>query len=417
MHILQVCNKFPYPTRDGGALAMFNMVRGFFKAGHEVTLLSMSTPKHPVKLRNLPEAVRQMASYYAVDVDTTPRWFDVMANFLFSKASYHVQRFTSPPFENQLIRLLKDNKFDVVQLESLYLAPYIEAIKAHSKALVALRTHNLEHEIWARQAANEKNPLKQVLWEETAARIKAYEESVMQANAFDLIVPITGRDAGLLKKMGVKRPLHVTGVGIDLDELHQEEVETERPSLFYLGSLDWMPNCEGLDWFIKEVWPRIRKVHPKVPMYIAGRNMPDKYRSLRAKNLIGLGEVESAGAFIKSKDIMVVPILSGSGMRVKIVEAMAYHKPMVATPIAAEGISVKSGQEMILAEDPIAFADAVNLLLEQPHTCQVIAKNAGEFIRQRFDNDHLSQQLLAFYQQQLDSKQKAEKKADGKPEG
>ncbi|MEM9986678.1 MAG: hypothetical protein AAF804_16425, partial [Bacteroidota bacterium] len=114
MRILLLCSKAPWPPKDGGALAMLNMVRGFHKAGHEVTVLTMNTPKHYLYLRNLPDRIQQQAEFYAVDVDTRVRFTDVVANFLFSKSSYHVQRFTNGAFDSQLETLLSRQKFDVI---------------------------------------------------------------------------------------------------------------------------------------------------------------------------------------------------------------------------------------------------------------------------------------------------------------
>jgi len=386
------------------------MLRAFHKAGHEVTVLTMNTPKHYLFLRNLPDDILQQAEFYAVDVDTRVRFWDVMANFVFSKQSYHVQRFTSGPFRSQLEELLDRQRFDLIQLETLYMAPYLSVIRALAPdALVSLRAHNIEHEIWQRRAKNEYNPIKRYIFTETADRIQRYEKQVYTVGNFDVLVPITGRDAGVIKKLGAQMPLHVCPAGYDLSDLdpdydpdqEEEPIEMEYPSVAYLGAMDWEPNREGIDWFLKEVWPLVNSAFPRVKFYLAGRNMPDRYFRLSVSNVEVVGEVPDAGDFLRSKAVAVVPVLSGSGMRIKIIEGMAYGRAVVATTLAAEGIGVTHGDQVFLADEPAQFAECVKVLIEQRSLYDAISQRATEFIEQNFDNDNLVNQLLAFYQKQM----------------
>ena len=404
-----LCVKNPWPEKDGGAIAMLNMVRGFHKAGHKVTVVSVNTPKHYVYLRNMPDDIQRLAEFYTIDVNTSVKWIDVMANLLFSKESYHVQRFRSRNFRYQLERLLEAREFDIIQIETAYMADYLKIIRPKApRALIALRAHNIEHEIWNRRANNETNPIKQYVFRETAARIENYEKNLYKKSLYDVLVPITGRDAGMLKKLGSEKPFKVCQTGMDFDHIDTTRVEPEYPSVCYIGALDWEPNREGLDWFLKEVWPIIHNSFPTVKFYIAGRNMPNKYLNMRQDNIEVLGEVPSAPEFIKSKAVMVVPILSGSGMRVKIIEGMAYGKPIVATHMAAEGLGVKHGNNIMLAkaEEPEAFADRVRILIEQPSIFHTISEHARSFVKYRFDNDKLTKELLGFYEKQLAGKRK-----------
>lgn len=408
LRILILCTKFPYPPNDGGTMAMLSMIRGFSKAGHEVTVLTMNTTKHYVELRALPKEIRRMASFYAVDVDTDVRFIDALANLIFSKESYHVMRFTSKAFRSQLDTILERNKkkpFDIIQLETLFMAPYIRQIRDKSpSSFISLRAHNIEHEIWKRRADNEKNPIKEYYFNETAARIKTYEERTYGENQFDAVIPITRNDMGRIKKMGVKGPTYVTMAGIDADTLVPKKAEPEYPSLFYIGALDWEPNREGIDWFLKEVWPRVHKMYPEVKFYLAGRRMPEKYLEMKLKNVEVLGEVPSSGEFILSKSIMVVPILSGSGMRVKIAEGMAYAKPIVATKIAAEGLGVRHGYDILLADDPKDFVNCLSILIEKRSMVDTIGFHAKGFYLRNLDNDNVVGSLIDFYRNQIKKK-------------
>jgi glycosyltransferase involved in cell wall biosynthesis len=419
MNILLLCIKPPWPARDGGTLATLNMVKAFHRAGHLVTVLTMNTPKHYVYLRDLPEAIQSLGTFYAVDVDTGIRLSDVLANFIFSKASYHVQRFTSGPFRAQLESLLRERSYDVVQLEGLYLGPYIDTIRAMNPyAVVALRAHNIEHEIWARRATNEGNPLRKYVYMETADRIRSYEEGLIKQSPFDVLVPITGRDAGFFKKMGMNKPLHVCPSGFDIEDLipdleeEEDEVPMAFPSVGYLGAMDWEPNREGVAWFLQEVWPRVAAAFPEVKFTLAGRNMPDKFFRYASSQVVVVGEVPDAARFIRSQAILVVPVLSGSGMRIKIIEAMAHGRAVVATHMAAEGIGVTDTDHIFLADDPAEFAGRIKVLIEQRALYDTIAQRAEEFIRNRFNNDRLVSNLLDFYQRNLRKPEPPEEPAE-----
>jgi len=408
VNILILCTKPPWPPRDGGALAMLNMIKSFYRLGHEVTVIMMNTAKHYTYLRDLPESVQRMAEFYAVDVDTKIRYWDVFANLVFSKEPYHVQRFTSGPFRQQLYQVLNRNKFDVIQLETLYMTPYLETIRENSpESLIAFRPHNMEHEIWQRRAANEGNPIKEYMFKEMADRISDYELGMLAGGDYDVLVPITGKDAGMMRKLGASRPLHVCPAGFDVEEMmpqldeEEEEVEMEYPSVAYLGAMDWEPNREGIDWFLKEVWPIVYASFPDVKFYLAGRNMPGKYFGNRMPGVEVVGEVPDAARFIESKAVIIAPILSGSGMRIKVIEGMAHGRAIVATSIAAEGIGVTDTSNIFLADDPATFAARIKILLEQRPLYDTIAAKAQEYIRKDFDNDGLVKKLVGFYKKQL----------------
>lgn len=405
LKILQICSKAFWPPKDGGAMAMLAMTKAYHKAGHKVTVLMMNTPKHYLVLRTLPEEVQTYANFYAVDVDSSVKVWDVLANIIFTRnESYHVQRFTSQSFRAELERILQLNEYDVIQLESLYTTQYVDTIRAHSDAFLVYRAHNIEHEIWERRADSEPNPFKRYLFDETALRLKKYEINTLSAQPFDAIIPITGRDAGILKKLGAEVPVQVSPFTVDLDDLDRAKVDMEYPSVFFIGSMDWLPNQEGVDWFIKEVWPMIHARYPEVTFYLAGRNMPHKYQSSERLNINVVGEVDKASTFIKSKAVMVAPLLSGSGMRVKIIDGMAYGKAVVATSISAEGIGVKNGEHLMIADDPGDFAERIGVLLEHRDIYDVMSKDAFKFVESRFSSSNQIGKLTEFFEGQKKKK-------------
>ena len=150
MNILQMANKVPYPTTDGGAIACMNLTRGFSLLGHQVTVLAMNTLKHKTLIEEIPETIRDLADFRFVQVNARISRRDALKNLLFSKEPYNAVRFEDKNFEKALIHLLKGKKFDIIQFEGLYVCPYIPVVRKYSDAKIVYRAHNIEHEIWGR---------------------------------------------------------------------------------------------------------------------------------------------------------------------------------------------------------------------------------------------------------------------------
>lgn len=397
MRILQLSNKFVYPPKDGGAIGIFNYTKAFAGLGCEVTMLAMNTTKHPYDVNNLPDAIKNMAHWITVDVDNTVKPFSALLHLLRNR-SYNIARFISDEYNNRLIALLHHHEFDIIQLEGLYLSPYVETIRAHSKATIVLRSHNIEHEIWERIAENEKSFLKRGYLKMLAVQLKKYETE--RLNKYDLVTSVTERDAKKLKDLGCRLPIHVCPAPYDETLLTPESSNMEYPSVFFIGALDWLPNTEGLNWFLKNVWPKVNSLYPDVKLYVAGRNA-HKTKLQQANNVVLAGEVEDAYSFMNSKGIMVVPLLSGSGIRVKIIEGMALGKTIVTTSIGAEGIDYTDGENILIADTPEAFAEKIIICMKDQLLFTTIGNNALLFAKKRFSSHEVTERLLEFFKEYI----------------
>jgi len=399
MKILQVTNKVPYPANDGGAIACMNLTRGFALLGHDVTVLAMNTRKHHTDLSDIPESVKDWAEFRLVDVPAGISAIAATINLLFSGKPYNAVRFISDAFSKELKNVLEQKDFDIVQLEGLYVCPYIPLIRKYSKAKIVYRAHNIEHEIWERTASLTRG-IKKTYLKILARRIKTFEREFL--NQYDLIVPITERDGIILDKLGNTRPAHVSPTGIDTTVLIPHSKKLEHPSLFHIGSLEWAPNQEGMIWFIDKCWPKIHEKFSDLKFYIAGRKAPDwLVRRFKAPNIVFMGEVDDAYQFINSKSIMVVPLFSGSGMRIKIIEGMALGKPIVSTPIGTEGISTQSGKNILIADNEQEFISDIERLITDNELFLSISRNAIEYIQEKFDNLALAGALTGFYEKHI----------------
>lgn len=389
----------PYPPKDGGSIVTLNYAKEFARLGCDVTILAMNTYKRSFDVEKIPSELREMIKFYAVDVDTRIRPLYLFVN-LFQDVSYHIWRYgSSEEFKNLLTQILQSNDFNIVQLEGLYLAPYLEVIRRSSKAKVILRSHNVEYEIIERYAEWEKSNLKRYWLQIQAERLKKYELAIL--NKFDGVVAITERDADIFRESGCKVPIYVAPAGIEMENYKPDFKNVDFNSLFFIGALDWFPNQQGLEWFLKNVWIEIYKKFPSLKFYIAGRN-PQLWKfSTKVKNFPNVelvGEVEDAREFMRSKGIMVVPIFSGSGIRVKIIEAIATGKIVITTSIGMEGI--EPNRNILIAKDASDFIIKLsNCLSEQKLLSE--SKEVNDSFRKRYDISSLAMTLLKFYEQIL----------------
>ncbi|MBN1182441.1 MAG: glycosyltransferase family 4 protein [Bacteroidales bacterium] len=397
MKILQICTKIPYPPLDGGSIAIVNLAQGFVNAGHKVDILAMNTPKHYQK--EILQQIQADLRLFYVDVDTDIKIPKLFFNLILSRLPYNATRFISEKFEKQLITLIKDESYDVIQLEGLYLLPYVKVIRNICNAIIAYRAHNIEYEIWERSLSMASG-IKKMYLKNLVKRLKRFETG--HINTYDVLVPITRRDLSTFNLMQNKMPAFVSPTGFNMDKLFHDNISEEFPSSFFLGALDWFPNQEGLIWFINKVWRKIHSQNPNIQFYIAGRNAPLWLENkLKQPGIIYLGEIEDAHVFMLSKGIMIVPLFSGSGMRIKIIEGMALGKTIIASPVAAEGIDITHNENIIIADGEEDFINAIDNLLKNKQLYDMIGKNAQKFITENYDNKTISSSLAEFYKSQI----------------
>lgn len=398
MRILQLCNKFPYPLKDGAAIASTYLAKAFTELGNEVTLLSMNTSKHWFDTTTLPLKFDHYKAIHTVFVDNRIRPVTAFFN-LFSEKSYHVERFEVAAFYNKLKDILQQNNFDVVQLESLYLAPYIPVIREFApNTQVVLRAHNVEHEIWERVAENSK-PLKKWYLHHITPRLKDYES--IRLNDCDLVVGISDRDVTAFRKMGLTRAATVAPIGIDSRDYKPDNASFHRPlSLSFIGSLDWMPNQEGLKWFLDDVWtPLLAPKFPELSFHIGGRNAPRWLQDLNMNRVVFHGEVPCAHEFLNQHSVMVVPLLSGGGMRAKILEGMAVAKVVISTRLGMEGIHAVDREHCLLADSPEAWLESISWCHQQNEKLGEMGQKARIFCTENFDNQEIARRLLDIFHQ------------------
>ncbi|HMO41066.1 MAG TPA: glycosyltransferase family 4 protein [Saprospiraceae bacterium] len=395
MKVLQLCKKFPYPLRDGESIAVNSLSKPFQELGCEVTLLAMNTAKHYCDVHQLPAHFNHYAAIHTVPVDNRLKLRDAFVN-LFCQKSYHITRFESDAFAQKLLQLLQATQFDIIQLETVYLAPYIPLIRRHTDALIAMRAHNVEHEIWERITENTWFWPKKWYLRHLTEKLRRYE--IAQLANYDLLVAISERDLSVCRRLGYQGAAVVTPIGINSNDYQpQRRISEDIASIGFIGSLDWMPNQEGLQWFLDKVWPHLHRRFPTLTFHIAGRNTPAWIERLQVPKVIVHGEVPDAAAFINQHPVMVTPLLSGSGMRVKILESMALGRTVVTTSLGLEGIQARHRQEVLMADTPAAFVQAIIECCQNTHQTEQIGQRARAFVLETYDNREIALHLLQTY--------------------
>ncbi len=393
MKVLQLCHRIPFPANDGGNIAIISVADALLAQGVHVKMLTLNTRKHHVDLNSFPGDIKSKYGIESIPIDTDVNIPGAFKN-LFSDQSYNVMRFHSREFEEKLLQVLNTDNYDIVLMESLFMTPYIPIIRKNSRARIVMRAHNVEHTIWERLAKNEKNILRRTYLSLLARRLKKYEMQII--NQVDAILPITGDDEQVFRKLGCTVPMNVTPVGIDAGKYSSQIMPEEQLCIFHLGAMDWRPNLEGIEWFLDDCWDMIHKKFPSLKLYLAGRGFPDWLMNRAGSGVTCAGEIMDAIEFMDGKQLMIVPLKSGGGMRVKIIQGMALGKTIISTTIGAEGISYTNGKNILIADSPEDILMQIEKCLDDKNLCLSIGSEARKFVLAGYSNESIGKQIIEF---------------------
>ncbi len=395
MKILILTHRVPFPQNGGYPIVVCNTIRGLVNLGHDVSLVALNAKKNHHENNEDDNDLLSKINYREYDIDINVSVFQVAAN-LISSTSFNINRYYDAEFERLLIGELKKTAYDIIQFEGLFVSLYLAAVRKNTKAKLIYRLHNIENQIWQRLAQQKSDPFKKSYLKMHAKRIKNYE--LQQLNNFDGIAVFTQQDKGTLLEYGTKIPIEVLPVGINLDHYKPDFSKTEFPSLFFLGSLDWLPNREGIEWFLENFNKELTDGELRVRFYVAGNDIPERFDDYEVMGKIFIqGEVDDALEFVNSKSIMIVPLLSGGGMRVKIVEGMAMQKCIISTTLGAEGISFNDGVNILIANNQEEFYEAIQRCIVDEEYCKQIGINARKLMEEQHDVNKVTKNLVDFY--------------------
>lgn len=387
--ILIVTNRVPYPLNDGGNLAMYQMAKGYHNVGWKVFLFSMNTSRHFIEPDSLPIFFREII-FEPFEMDTNVMPLSVLKNFLFSTQPNHAERFFNKKFQEKLVQITQSFQPDIIQFESIFLATYFNAIRHQSKALIIIRLHNIEYQIWEGLANESKNFFKKYYLKILAQRIQQFEKNAWQEA--DVLLPITQRDANVVQQTIDEENCIVVPFGVTISS--QKSDDEEQWNAYHIGAMDWAPNADGIKWFLEKSFPKIHQLLPDFQFHFAGRNMPDLFKAFNSNGVVCAGEVADANAFISNKKILIVPLFSAGGIRVKILEAMAAEKLIIATPTAMKGIDdAVAGKHFLQAETADDFCKQIVWTLQHKEEASKIAMSGKVLIETNYNDEKIAQQF------------------------
>jgi glycosyltransferase involved in cell wall biosynthesis len=224
-------------------------------------------------------------------------------------------------------------------------------------------------------------------------QLKKYESGIL--NQVDAILPLTWDDATLLTQMGCRKPMMVLPIGVDTSKYHLLGPPNNQV-VFHLGAMDWMPNLEGVNWFLKHVWPLVEQKNNKAELRLAGKGMPREILKLKRDNVKIQEWVDDVNNYFVAGQVMIVPLLSGSGMRVKIIEGMAMGKAIVTTSIGVEGISATHLDQVLIGDSAEDFANAILNLLDDESLVKSIGLAARKLVEERYELHFLGKKWKEF---------------------
>jgi polysaccharide biosynthesis protein PslH len=383
LRILWLKTELLHPVDKGGKIRTYYMLRELKRTHHIVYLTLDDGAAGPAERTAATEYCHELVCVpHSTRPKFSPGFYGELARNLASPLPYFVKKYESSTMRHQLERLIGGAPFDVLVCD--FLQPSVN-VPARLPLSTVLFQHNAEAMIWRRHYEVQQNPLKKAYLYDQWRKSFAYERAACRR--FDQVVAVSREDAETMRReYGVE---HVADVptGVDTDFFRPcGDVPREPHNLDFTGSMDWLPNEDAMQYFIKEIMPRVRQSVPGVTLTVVGRN---PYPSLvkqarRDPAIVVTGRVEDVRPYMERATAYVVPIRVGGGTRLKIYEAMAMEKPIISTTVGAEGLPLRDGAELLLADTPDAFADAVVRVLKDEELARTLGLRAAATVRQRY---------------------------------
>jgi sugar transferase (PEP-CTERM/EpsH1 system associated) len=296
------------------------------------------------------------------------------ARYMFSPLPYTVAKHSQRKVKAALGTLLKSESYDVIVCDFVVAGGIIPWAHPRPKILF---THNIEAQIWRRHFERAPNLLwKGIAWGEYR-KMRRYERFCLQKA--DHVLAVSENDKEEFARSIGRKGISVIPTGVDTDYFCPADGGAENPEeLVFTGAMDWLPNVDAILYFARDILPLIRKKIPSVRITVAGRTPSPRLLALAEsdKNIRVTGSVKDIRSFVREASVYVVPLRIGGGTRLKIFEAMAMGKAIVSTTIGAEGLPVTDGKEILIADEPQSFAEAVVSLLNHPERRRQLGSSA-----------------------------------------
>lgn len=403
MNILFVATQLPLPADTGGRIRSFNLIKHLSRK-HQVTFVCS------VDRNTAQDVLEEMARWCSRFIGIPTRQINsrnwlyflrLAANFL-SPTPFGVSKDYHPALAGRIRDLLKSERFDVLVCDFLHAAVNLKGINSVATVLFQ---HNVEAEIFRRYYLQQTGPLRKLFWLYQWKKMQRYESHT--AEKLDCCVAVSPTDQLTFERdYKLSNVAHID-TGVDLDYFSSVTASRLPKRIVFTGSMDWLPNEDGVLWFVRDVLPEIRNCVPGVSFTVVGRKPSSKVRQLvdSFPDIQITGRVEDVRPYLAESSVFVVPIRIGGGTRIKIFEAMASGTPVVSTSVGAEGLPVVDQDHLLKADTAETFARAVVTLLRDQRLSARLAEQAKLFVSENFDWARISDQFSEVCSQTLRRKQ------------
>ena len=360
MKILWVnCRKL-LPLDTGGKIRTYHILR-YLSSYHDVKVLSYYGGRRDEVYEQ--KLVRQFPkSMVLCTGGPDGGFFEPIIDYvrkLPSAAPYSVTKFAAPQVQQILNAWIGDRRFDVAVCD--FLCVSINFPSALPTPTVLFQ-HNVETALWRRQTRWEPNPFRRLVFGFEAAKVQSYEASALKR--FHHVIAVSEYDRDQMASVVDRSRISVVPTGVDLEQYRLAIASPSlKPLVMFIGSMDWEANIDGAEHFCREIWPHVQASVPDARLRIVGRDPHTRVLRLVSDSVEVTGSVPSVIEHLQEASVVVVPLRIGGGTRLKIYEAMAMGKAVVSTSVGAEGLDVHHGRDILLADDPVKFAESVTTLL------------------------------------------------------
>jgi glycosyltransferase involved in cell wall biosynthesis len=390
MRILWVAAGFLHPTTRGGQIRTLETLRRLH-VRHEIhyaALADAAQPEGPARAAEY--STRCYAVPHRAPRRGSPAFAAQMAANLVERLPLAVSRYRSKALRETIRSLLSERRFDSVVCDFLFPAPNLERVED-----CVLFEHNVETTIWRRHTETSGDPLRRAYFGMQARRMFAYEREVCRKARH--VIAVSEVDAGAIRRMFGAERVSAISTGVDVERFRPPAERPPDADLVFAGSLDWMPNIDGVEYFIGEILPLIWARRPQCRVTLAGRTPPASIVRLgeRDARIRVTGTVPDIRPYLWGAKVAVIPLRIGSGTRLKIYEAMAAKVPVVSTTIGAEGLVYDAGGHLHIADSPAEFAARCLELLENPAERERMAEEAWRLVATRFSWEQVASEFEA----------------------
>lgn len=400
MRILFVTEQFPYPLDNGGNVRTFNLMRGLASA-HELTLIALA-PAHAGEsdleaVARLCREVRLVPSVRRGKLREAWR----LCSSMRKGESFVLERHRAASFGAQIARVLshpaRKASYDVVHFNHLDTAIYESLVPAGT--LRVLDEHNVVCNQVATTAGTEHRTLRRAVLRREHRRLRSIEARL--CDRMDYCLVCSDPDAQSLRALGVESPLAVVPNGVDLTGFTPVEGPHRGNDVVFVGALDYDPCEKGVWFFCTQILQRLRRYVPDVRFVAVGRNPSLRLRRLAASDegIVLTGRVDDVRPFVRAASVSVAPLLSGSGTRLKILESLAAGTPVVTTTMGVEGIKAVSGEHLLVADEPEAFALAVRSIIADESLAGRLRRQGRELVESEYGWPPICDRLLEVYEE------------------